>query len=1769
MDAIDWKSLTPETVDTLRDIPWQYVQALGQLKIWDKFIDSFYDEDLCKHSIGVLLKSNVRKNFLKDLSSDKIIKLLDTVNPMIRRHILNMLIENYDCSEKSMQIGQSLLENIHQHLWAFDHTKEIFSLQPKDLIVTAMRARIRNTKAPLMLWRKAVNPENSYKNIRDFSDVSYEYLNSDHFAHCRQLAKRNDFADIIADLLIEALDVYEERLNCNDSKDDSSLNIYFCVVKPAFTNFWNFSGVWNQRKEIYAKVREALLKFPYSKTSLSPIYDFMTNLSLDQSYFNLDLFISHKILTTNDFMDSILPKALENDFKKPLKDTIIAKNLVTRIFSCQNMNVLNFYNALKSISNENEKLSFVWPKLLEFSEEKIYHDAKKGSFYLLEHLLGTFNWNANGIDTFYDFSTQYISYSYEWVIKIVNHIVQTILDEREELVKENSTKYSKKVLSLFYCLTQRYSFNSSEFYKNIMKTPFYLLNAEQRDKILMDVICEPNGKNLSYEINNITPTIYLNLCLAFHDLKKMVAVFNRTNKDQSDEYGFIKNVSINFPTSLTQKSRKVEEYKGTVHVFERQVIPLLRNKSQEISQSGYLLYIEFVKKLLSHSIEINNESFYKLASEVHDRLCRFLNTNLPAYQQWLIYLFIENVCTPLSIYVGMKAHKNYPTYLYNNIIIKFPFTTDSEDLTMWRIIPNLVQNSKFSKYPGIGNVCAQILEKLVNRLFMEIPPGFSFKNTTPNFSYFEITEPNSQEKMESLKTLYNAKAELKYTLLHSKKILKNVISSSEILNTPPTGYSIDPSLLRPNLIKSFEIERVSQDVAPFIRLVKIINEKIDNYDPVNYSHSSTTLIQMLISLLRSQFVNQQYTCDLPEIKFDYTQQNTLQTYRNKIKSFDTSYTLTKDTKNFIKTLRPEINSFILNLIRDEAFDFELLEKVLGFVPLTKEQAKQKIDKIPPKLSLTIEFGYKCDPSVELMLMKKDAQPPEKKRVCKECGQKITIHNHKKVSKKQFVHESWMDIISWDIIKPILNFDKESFCDIMQTKGYLLFNYVNILFKNLKDNKYPCQVDNFDFVAHLLNLCFKDILVEDAEPTPEDPNPKPSPTLFCDDEGNIASQLTPFAVKNARVTGTAKSEGLAKFKSTKVLIAYITSILSLPVTVNRVNNDIYADSLIEILSMSPSDVKQLIGNDNYSYYADHLTNALIKHISFGKDIKIKNWSLTFNDKLIECFFRLFTCDAIHHVALEIVNKKLQMMSDVESRNAIVSAFVSVLLNNTMSFTLHTRTRTVAWCVDPRYVGSPLPKYCLDFLDSLGVDEKCHIDVRKTIVAGCVAYFRGQEVVDSDPVQFTELFEIMKKLYTKAKNQMAPFFCQIVCPSFCEKLVSSQPSFASIMPAKSDPSNLLTGMSFGEISMPHSKKWKVQFDLFVSEFIGASLLLKEDIIIQLVVQVLNNLSIRGGESAKKISVFITAALKECNVIRLSTYFIKFICDFCLQELHQSFTGLTENFISIFTRIRECIDTVNEKQTNRFWEKNDFYSDNYDLLEKTCNAFFQSFQDTINNLEKEDVKCAHDIAKRVLEALNGKSNPTLYFTAFEKLRQLLYIISDDEFYEVKISNYELLNNDNNNNGSNEGNNREESSVKNDTNLLKLLGFIKRTSPLFRIGLTQYPVFVENEIALNKNNITPKVLDEISSWTIDIYSDPKVRSIIQGLLATIRNKEFFENKELSAYVNKLWIYMDIESYYTQDLAYIAVKKEKSDEYELSQKVSRRSSRAPKQAPRKRGGYK
>lgn len=1546
------------------------------------------------------------------------------------------------------------------------------------------------------------------------------------------LSKRRSIANLIADLLVEALGGYAKK---------KRKYLQF-VLSPILQSFFALQPAWKCEKTtgvaIMRKVREAILKFPFHLTKKSNIEMIFQHHCLSH-FFKLGNFLASKIITIDDVMKTILPNAIKKDLELPLRQTRFVKLIIPHMITGGNEAENHFFRVLQSISETQPEhpLAFVYPKFVSLLEEYFFKEFQDGHYDFLFQLVRNQLHTPQYVNA-YNIQSYTLHFSFDFVMDFLTKLIRTTIDQKAEIAKVNPERYTQQMTAIFEALLLQNRWKDSYELWTQSTLPFFLFPPELRDEIIAEVMCDPTGvKMLSNVLAKEVTTVSLSISLLFDDFRKMIASIAKNTLNKTDEYGFQDKVQFNFQPSLTQESRKAEEFNGKVHIFERFLFPMLRHKNLQIVQKAYRLYISFTKKILSTAIRLNKSNLYELAIGVHARLCRFLNSKVNAsLQDFVIRLYCDQIVSPQSLYVGLKTNKKYDETIFA-AILKIPYTTETIPIPLVSIISQLLRYSHCEALPGIGELAATLSSKLLATIYNGISASFTF----PPFNSFYKTQvcnilnmPPTDAYINSVRILRNAQAKLRLPEKFATKFFNKYLTpklSSLNLSTI-TNTFIDHSLITPQLVESFKSIQIGAGAEPFIATIDFLSKKIAEYDPHDFKRPSTSLINTLIQILREIGFPKQITLNrtLPVVPFNYERTNTEQQYRKTVsKYFTIQFTVHHSIASIVSFLVPK-DSFFYRLFTANNLNFPQIDEALSFVPLTPEQAdKEKINPSKKKhISTEVVIQPLPDPAVLLRLQNNDQKPKPKKPACPRCGHRddtTHIKNRQGIghprptqqnnqNRRKFTsHEIWIDTISWDIMRPLLKADSIRLCEESKNDGEFLFPIIKFIYFNMKKNS-RCE-ENLNFVANLLNLCFNDILVEDPEPSEKNRNPKPMPTLFMDSDGTIRDVLSPFVIKKKgkkkacpiKNKSPAGQAGKKQYQSTKVLIAYLCSILGFETTKEKVDVSIFAKSLIDVLSLPSATLKKKIGDDNHSFYADHLSAALLNHINFGTTLKETTWAQKIESPLLEPFFRLFTCDSIHHHSLEYVNQLLLQTTSYDEKRAIITAFISFFtVYSTWNFTMHTRTRLVAWALDYRYVGFPIPKFTFDFIHLIIQDKKLHNDVRRSIASNIVAFFKWKSLNNAGTEQFEELFEILKIIYDGARVSMAPTFCQLVRPKYCQVLSKTSPVYKALMPSTSLPTSFVTPMNWERntrLSMPHTGEWEEPHRKFVSYFVGGALLLKDENVIQLAIQLLTKLKIRGGETAQKIAPFIKDALSIFNVQLPSAILINFIHNFVIASPHAQFDGLVDLFVSIFRKTREALDVINQEQMKLYWTRDPNYNQNaYAPINKLCGIFSGCIENRINEIsDKDDYKLAKLIAEKVVVALKGDKELQVYYEPFNQL----------------VHNWQLLTNDHLINAL-------SAPLPSEDALNNILLFITEEANNF--VKTSYPSYVRSAFNKNKVYITLKILREnLSTWPVEIAQNPQVKTFVRPLFDEIAIQLGRNNEEFNALLPQLWQFADLNT--------------------------------------------
>jgi len=517
--------------------------------------------------------------------------------------------------------------------------------------------------------------------------------------------------------------------------------------------------------------------------------------------------------------------------------------------------------------------------------------------------------------------------------------------------------------------------------------------------------------------------------------------------------------------------------------------------------------------------------------------------------------------------------------------------------------------------------------------------------------------------------------------------------------------------------------------------------------------------------------------------------------------------------------------------------FEMLENIYNFVPYSiQEETRYKKD--PPIKRLyapTVRFIFNADPYIVCILTNKKNKHHELPK--RKCG-----CNPPKPPKEQTVapsNEIWMEkLLSQTVLCPLFSSKCEKLPELIKEDGNALFSLIKGLSRPISHITKP--EFSTDLLAYCYKALFNDLITPQPEPTEEEPNPKQIPTLFQDVKGNVHD---PFALAKAKNVNKNSIKNMKKrfnnsknivttqtgkpcFVPTKNLLGNLSSICLNPSIIKTIKYDIFIPYMDLFLAFKSNEQLDRIGNDNDNHFADYFVKSIFEMLDFGDTIKPIDWIKTVPDHFT-VFFKLFTSDSFHHISLEVVNQFLLNLPDQKSRDSIITSFISATNSLDIPFSLHSRSRVISWSLDPHYVGYPIPKYSIDYVNEIVNDTKLHIDLRRTIAASIIAYYKNLNISGYDPIQTDEMFQILIKIYELSRDAMAPVFCQLIRPNYCKELRKTNQNYHDILSTASFPELFISPQNFGDLSVPHKggDKWNDFYTRYVVEFIIKSLSCKD--------------------------------------------------------------------------------------------------------------------------------------------------------------------------------------------------------------------------------------------------------------------------------------------------------------------------------------------------------
>jgi hypothetical protein len=174
-------------------------------------------------------------------------------------------------------------------------------------------------------------------------------------------------------------------------------------------------------------------------------------------------------------------------------------------------------------------------------------------------------------------------------------------------------------------------------------------------------------------------------------------------------------------------------------------------------------------------------------------------------------------------------------------------------------------------------------------------------------------------------------------------------------------------------------------------------------------------------------------------------------------------------------------------------------------------------------------------------------------------------------------------------------------------------------------------------------------------------------------------------------------------------------------VDRLDFDLFGNQLLDLLKVPEEKLIAKIGDDNPYCFTNELVLFVLAKIKFDPSVQSLTGSETAN-LLVQIYYHLLSSPLFHNAAADALLQHVQSHTSYPIRQAIISVFFGGFFTDKFTFTMHTRTRLTIWALSPVVVGFPLPEFSLEFIGKIAEDEKLHVDVRRSILASTVAYFK---------------------------------------------------------------------------------------------------------------------------------------------------------------------------------------------------------------------------------------------------------------------------------------------------------------------------------------------------------------------------------------------------------------------------------------------------------------
>jgi hypothetical protein len=1561
MTEISWKQLKGIDLTTIASDPAAYVRAVFLKKDWNRLLQLTFDPLYADYVVKALKVPFVRRQLFIESTADAVLSFLDEANDVVRRQTLLVLVQEFTKLPVALSVGQSLLQSMADHPWAQSLTRFVFSLQSDDFIRRFMKGEARDVPG---------------------------FLTADRLLPMHQLSARKSIGTIVVDHYLE----------CLKTPDNSDAATRAAFVLEGFRPLWKENresvdrlkaGVRSYKHRVSAAVIASGITSPnFANCQFFPVGRFYDWGLID------DEFVLHEYLLT--------PLIAEKDLAREKQELT---QTLARIVTDQAPPFGNLIRTLASIGAEEPEnvLGEAWKRIEDI----------RGFAFFQEGL------TANGFTSFGAVVNAWMTRPEQMIISskqflgLSTDVVRLTLDYKPIVMKVDPARYTHLVTSLLQAILGTGSGNygvvywSSEYPASriLPVNNLELFSVELSDELVREAILEPTGSRpLNAILAQQAAIVPLTVSLLIRNLNTLARVIDHGHtKSVHDEFGFIPEFSFNFPPLSSSPGRKAEPWTGSVHVFERTLIKkrLLQHTDISTARFAFQLYKFFTLKCLHTAHTLDDKKLLTHAIGVHFRFCRFLlgkaAENLQIENQNSL---IEFIVHPLILSVGARSSESFATELFNSLIISYSTVPTFPGFLspLFSVVHRLIEYSSVRGLEEGETIAASLVTLTLDRLFHTLVPslhGLSDK------SIYDSRTPD------------NCLAWTLWLRQHAASKVRLDEQSSVIV---PSGFR--NLILRhyfgkkaANTLKITVLthgqSRISTDAFTTRTSAKVlsavigfIGRRLESYTDEQFQLDSTTLVSILIKRLKNVISpknNIELKAPSPANAEQYIKKHTLLEYQYLIKAFKVHLRLSKAFLPLLQSYAELADSSLFsgifsNISSQESY--ATFQKVFTFSPMDPRDIERQ--KLGPYGERTVaDYAPKFIISIiadqELLscwpVSSEEHSVVERTRVFKPGARKLD-----KLSSE----------IAAQFVAPILRLDGGKLIAEGPDPQSLL-NVSAFCATTIADLVLP-RADVSVF-GHILKVVVADMSLLDPEPTEENSSPTPSPVLFPIDtrfpapkHGPTPQRQMVASSRGIRRRFPIAPRSIGKLTANKYLLAVIMGCLRKAGLIERLDFDLFADELLGLLELPDEKVLQKLGDDNAYFFANEVVLFVLGKIKFEESVQPLTSADSAN-KLIQVYYRLLSSSIFHHPAADALFQYVQAITSHARRQSIISQFLAGFFTDKFTFTMHTRINLTMWALSPVVVGFPLPEFSLTFAGKIAEDEKLHPDVRRSILASTVAYFKYQETSKSSPVQVDSLFAVLDKTVTPARDSLTPTCIWAIRSDLGAELRARSVAFQELLPRSQDPAQFaaIPGVA---VAFPKTGEWRAFYGRYVSSYVGAGLLTHNSQLLLLVIAALTQLCTETTEVSSKIDPFIRNGLSQIEPGRPSAVLLRFAFHFCFTRANSVYERLIDSFVDLFARLRNYLDSFVEEHMNDAWEPEKAAESAVAM-----NTYIGGFTAPIPELLERGVDLAdaneaewiQTLAKRIETALQPTDHPTARIAAFDELRKWMSLLASDEVREA----------------------------------------------------------------------------------------------------------------------------------------------------------------------------